>query len=368
LSIELLDELVWGTRSAAWPLIRHDLSLTYAQVGLVLAIPGFVGSALDPLVGVFGDTPRRRALLVLGGVGFAVSAALSSLALGFWMLLVALVLGNPATGAFVSLTQATLMDLDPAKRERNMARWTLAGSFGYVGGPVLLAAALWFGLGWRSPLALLAVAAVPLTLAARRLPNVASVDGRTARESFAHTLGALRRPDVLRWLALLEASDLLVDVFHGFLALYRVDVARFDPRAAALGVAVWTGAGLLGDWLLLSVLRRFDGRRYLRVTSLAALAVYPTFLLVTDGGVKLMLVAVLGVLNSGWYAIPKAGLYVSLPGRSGATVAVGGLGGLAGASVPLVLGFVASNVGLAATMWILVLAPVALLALTPRRR
>jgi FSR family fosmidomycin resistance protein-like MFS transporter len=368
LAIELLDELVWGTRSAAWPLIRHDLSLTYAQVGLVLAIPGFVGSALDPVVGVLGDTPRRRVLLLLGGIGFAASAALSSVALGFWMLLVALVLGNPATGAFVSLAQATLMDLDPEQRERNMARWTLAGSFGYVGGPVLLAAALWFGLGWRGPLALLGVVAVPLTLAASRVPNVSSVDGRTARESFGHALAALRSRDVLRWLALLEASDLLLDVFLGFLALYFVDVARFDPRAAALGVAVWTGAGLLGDWLLLFVLRRFDGRRSLRATALAGLAVYPTFLIAGDGGAKLALVAALGLLNSGWYAIPKARLYEALPGRSGAAVAVGGLGGLVGASVPLVLGFVASGVGLAATMWILLLAPVALLTLTPRCR
>jgi FSR family fosmidomycin resistance protein-like MFS transporter len=336
-------------------------------VGLVLAIPGFVGSLLDPLIGIAGDTPRRRILLVAGGIGFALSAALSSVAFGFATLLVALVIGNPATGAFVSLAQATLMDLDPEQRARNMARWTLAGSFGYVGGPIFLAAALWFGLGWRGPLALLALAAVPLTIGASRLPAAGSADGRSLRESFAHALAGLRRREVLRWLALLEASDLLLDVFYGFLALYFVDVARFDARAAALGVAVWTGAGLLGDWLLLFVLRRFDGRRYLRATALAALAVYPTFLIVGNGGVKLMLVAVLGLLNSGWYAIPKAGLYDAFPGRSGAAVAVGGIGGLAGACVPLVLGFVASGVGLAATMWILLLAPVALLALVPRR-
>ena len=92
-----------------------------------------------------GDTARRRALLVAGGVAFAVSAAWSATATGFTTLLVALVIGNPATGAFVSLAQATLMDLAPAERERNMARWTLAGSFGYVGGPVIVVVALWLG-------------------------------------------------------------------------------------------------------------------------------------------------------------------------------------------------------------------------------
>jgi FSR family fosmidomycin resistance protein-like MFS transporter len=333
----------------------------------VLAIPGFVGSALDPLIGVAGDTSRRRALLVVGGVGFAVSAALSSVAVGFWTLLVALIVGNPATGAFVSLAQATLMDLDPRARERNMARWTLAGSFGYVGGPALLAGALFLGLGWRPLLFLLAVAAVPVTFAARRLPPGVDVDGRTLRESLAHARSALRRRDVVRWLALLEASDLLVDVFHGFLALYLVDVARFEPRGAALGVGVWTGAGLVGDWLLLFVLRRFAGARYLRATAAAALVVYPAFLLVDGDAAKLILVALLGLLNSGWYAIPKAGLYGSLPGRSGMAVAVGGIGGLIGAAVPLTLGFVAGAVGLGLTMWILLLAPLALVVGVPRR-
>src|SRR5205807_2376599 len=172
-----MDELVGGTRAAAWPLIRDGLSLSYAQIGLVLALPGFVGSALDPLIGILGDTSRRRALIVAGGVVFALSAALTSTAVGFWTLLVALVLGNPASGAFVSLAQATLMDLAPDKRERNMVRWTFAGSFGYVGGPLLLAAALWLGIGWRGVIAALALATVPLVVSVRRVvagPSVAA--------------------------------------------------------------------------------------------------------------------------------------------------------------------------------------------------
>jgi FSR family fosmidomycin resistance protein-like MFS transporter len=334
-------------------------------VGLALAIPGFVGSALDPLFGVLGDTGRRRIVVMLGGWAFAVSAALTSVAVGFATLLLALVIANPASGAFVSLAQATLMDVAPAQRERNMARWTFAGSFGYVGGPLLVAAALWTGLSWRAAIATLAVAAVPLAVLASRIPPAPSATD-TSR-AWHQTLAALRRPDVLRRLALLEAADLLLDVFHGYLALYFVDVAHVDARAAALGVAVWTGASLAGDWLLLWVLRRVSGSRYLHASALAALVVYPAFLLVPGYGAKLVLAAALGLLNSGWYAIPKAALYEALPGSSGAAVAVGGVAGLVGATVPLTLGLVAGAAGLAPTMWILLLAPVAVLALTRRR-
>jgi FSR family fosmidomycin resistance protein-like MFS transporter len=366
LAIELLDELVGGTRAAAWPGIRTELHLSYAQVGLVLAVPGFVGSTLDPLVGALGDTPRRRALVVAGGFAFALSAALTAGAVGFWTLLVALVIGYPASGAFVSLAQATLMDAAPEERERNMARWTLAGSFGYVGGPVLLTGALWAGLGWRAVIGALALLTLPLVAAAHRLPRSAVIDGGSPVENLRHALAALRRREVLRWLALLECVDLLMDVFHGFLALYLVDVAGARPAEAALGVGVWTAAGLAGDWLVLLVLRRVGGLRYLRVTAALALLVYPAFLVTPGIGAKLGLVAVLGLLNSGWYAIPQARLYAALPGRSGSAIAVGGVGGFAGASVPLVLGFVAGATGLAATMWILLLAPLALLVFAPR--
>jgi MFS transporter, FSR family, fosmidomycin resistance protein len=305
-------------------------------------------------------------LIVAGGVGFAASALLAGVSIGFWTLLLALVLGNSSSGAFGSVTQATLMDVEPAQRERNMARWTLAGSFGYAGGPLLLAAALWLGFGWRELIVSLGLAALPLAAAARRLPRGGD-DGQDLRTSARRALDALREREVVRWLLVLEGADLLGDVFHGYLALYFVDVAHADASAAALGVATWTAASLAGDGLLLWVLRRLPGTTYLRATALAALVAYPAFLLVPGYGAKLAVAGLLGLLNSGWYAIPKAGLYGALPGRSGAAVAVGGLGGLLGATVPLVLGLVAGAAGLAATMWILLLAPVALLVLLPRR-
>jgi MFS transporter, FSR family, fosmidomycin resistance protein len=334
----------------------------------VLAVPAFVGSALDPLIGVFGETPRRRALVVVGGLAFALSAALTAGAIGFWTLLAALVIGHPASGAFVNLAQATLMDGVPEERERNMARWTLVGSFGYVGGPALLAGALWAGLGWRAAIAALALLTLPLVAVARRLPRPAAHGGASPVENLRHALAALRRREVLRWLTLLECVDLLLDAFHGFLALYLVDVVGVRPAEAALGVGVWTAAGLVGDWLLLLVLRRVSGLRYLRVTAAIALLVYPAFLVMPGFGAKLALAAALGLLNSGWYAIPQARLYAALPGRSGTAVAVGGVSGFAGAAVTLVLGFVAGATGLAATMWILLLAPLALLVLAPRER
>ena len=329
-------------------------------------MPGFVGSALDPLIGAAGDTRLRRALLAAGGIAFAGAVALAAGAPGFWLLLAALVLANPASGAFVSLAQATLMDLVPGERERNMARWTLAGSFGYVGGPLLVSGGLWIGLGWRAALVALAVLTLPLLAAAARAPQIAAPQPKALAASIRSAAAALRRREVLRWLATLQTADLLLDVFHGFLALYLVDIGRLHPSAAAIGVAAWTGAGLLGDWLLLRVLRRVDGLRYLRLSALASLALYPAFLAVPSDRAKLALAAVLGLLNSGWYAIPKARLYEALPGESGAAVAVGGVAGLAGSAAPLVLGVVAESIGLGPTMWLLLLAPLCLFAAARR--
>ncbi|HYY43160.1 MAG TPA: MFS transporter, partial [Pyrinomonadaceae bacterium] len=160
LAIEFLDELVDGSRQAAWPLIRSDLQLTYTQIGLLLTVPKLCGNLIEPSLFIIGDTHRRRAVVLTGGVSFMLALLLLAVSHSFALLLVAFVVFSPASGAFVNLSQAALMDNETARREQNMARWVLAGSLGVVVGSFMLNATLALGAGWRAWFGVMALLAL----------------------------------------------------------------------------------------------------------------------------------------------------------------------------------------------------------------
>jgi FSR family fosmidomycin resistance protein-like MFS transporter len=376
LAIEFLDELVDGSRQAAWPLIRQDLSLSYTEIGLLLAVPKLVGNAIEPPLGLLGDTRHRRAIILLGGVGFVLSLLFVALSYSFALLLLALVLFNPAAGAFVSLSQAALMDSAPARREQNMARWAFAGSLGIVAGSLAINVTIAAGASWRVWFGAMSALSLLLVVAARRLifdaPASAAVvaprhEHVSIRQGAADALRALRRRGVRRWLLLLEFSDLMLDGFHGFLALYFVDVVGLTEARAGVAIAVWMGVGLGGDFLLIPLLERVRGLSYLRWSAGVMLGLFPAFLLAPNVPAKLVLLGLIGLMNSGWYSILKAQLYSALPERSGAALALNNIAGLVGVSVPFALGLFAEHFGLGRMMWLLLAAPLALLCAIPRR-
>ena len=364
LAVEVLDELVFGAREAALPQIRAELEMSYVQVGLLLSAPLYASAVLEPVFGVLGDSRWRRVVVVGGGVATAASLALAAGASSFFVLLLAFAVLYPADGAFVSLSQAALMDVSPVERETNMTRWAIAGGIGAVAGPLLLLAFLTLGLGWRELFAAFAVLALVLALLVAW--SRAAVRPSHERPSVRATARAFRRPFVVRWLALLELADLMLDVLLGFVALYLVDEVAASDEVGSLGVAVWTGAGLAGGVVLIALLRRVDGLRYLRASALAALALYPAFLLAPGVAAKLVLLALLGLITAGWYSIPKARLYEALGRQSGAAMAFGSVAGIVGSVFPLAVGIAAAEFGLGAAMWLLLAAPMALLVGTPR--
>ena len=374
----MADELADGVKGAALPFIRHDLGLSYGQVGLLASLPLLVGGVLELPLGILADDARRRRRAVLGGgilfvlVLLAVAAARS-----FAVLLCAFVAFYPFSGAYVSLTQAELMDAWPDRQARVMARWDLAGAIGAVAGPLLLIVVLACGGGWRDGYLILAgFAAVtwlgtclrePLPAAAQAPGGSGDggrdggVAGRSAGAWVREVLAAVRDWGTVRWLVLLQVADLLVDALTGFLALYLVDVAHVTPAVAALAIAIRLGAGLGGDAALVVVLDRVGDVAVLRGSAAAAALLYPAFLLVPGTAAKLVILAVLSAATAPWYPLLQARLYGRLPGRSSVAVTLGTVAGLAGGLGPLAVGMVAERFGLSWALAGLAIVPVVVL-------
>jgi MFS transporter, FSR family, fosmidomycin resistance protein len=380
----VVDELADGAKGAALPLIRHDLALSYAQVGLLASVPLLVGGALELPLGILAGDGRRRRVAVLGGGGvFILSLAAVALAQSFAVLLCAFTVFYPASGAFVSLTQAELMDAWPDRQARIMARWDLAGSAGAVAGPLLLTVVLAGGGGWRAAYLVLAALAAVTWVASwlrERGPlaplSPASGDTAAGRDGGAsaaaagsqswtararEAVAALRDWPTARWLLLLEVADLLVDVLTGFLALYLVDVAQMRLELAALAIAIRLGSGLAGDAVLVFALERVSDLTVLRASAAAAAVLYPAFLLVPGAAGKVAIMAALSAATAPWYPLLQARLYGSLPGRSSVAVTLSSAAGLAGGLGPLAVGIMAGWFGLPWALGTLVVVPVVIL-------
>ena len=375
LAAAFADELVDGTKSAALPLIRDSLHLSYGQIGLLAAVPLIAGSLIELPMGILAVGRRRRWVVLAGGLVFIASLLAAAAASTFVALLAALVVFFPASGAFVSLTEADRLDAAPARRAQFMARWTLVGALGAVAGPALLSAVVAAGGSWRGAYVVTAVVAAASWLGLAGAGRTPAGETRQPGETlvldaepdpepagFRQALVAARSPSVLRWLILLQVADLLLDVLTGFVALYLVAVAGVSPAQAALAVGVRLAAGLAGSAVLVPVLERWPGRLVLRTSAGAALALYPAFLLVPGFWPKVCVLAALSVVTSAWYPVLQAELYESLPGRSGVAVSLTSAATLAGGLGPLAVGYLAGWLGLGWALAGLVIVPACVLA------
>ena len=373
LVIEFLDEFAYSALEAARPLIRDTFTLTYVEVGLITTIPIIVATLVEPIVGLYADSGKRRTLIAVGGVLFGLGLIIQGAASSFWLFIVGATLQAPASGVFVNLAQASLMDDAPKRRENRMALWTFSGSLAVVIGPLLLAAMLALGSSWRVFFVGSGVLSIMIALWLTRLsafPTLYSADNEedeTVRTNASRVVDLLRRRDIWRWLALLQASDLMLDVLFSLLALYMVDVVGVSQAQASLAIAVWTGIGLLGDFLLIPLLERVKGLTYLRFSAVCELILFPMFLLIEVWWAKLLLLGLIGLFNAGWYAILQGKLYDALGDQSGAVLIVGNAAGIVGALLPVVLGLIAQSFGLGSAMWVLLLGPIALLIGLPKR-
>lgn len=368
-AVEFLDEFIYGLQGAVLPTLKTELALTYTEVGLLLSLPALVAVFAEPLAGLLGDTRHRR-LMVLGGVA-ATFVGLVLVAVGqvYLVILAAFVVMASASGAYVNLSQATLVDRDAGRAEHTLARWVLVGAVAVTVSPIIVTAALYAGFGWRglywgaAGLAGCFIARLwPLRFDAHAGAEAESVGPRRLASMFWE---GLRNRELLRWVLLTEVADLMLDKHLEVTGLYFHDVVGVSLPAASAVVAWMSIVGLVGSLALVPVIERVNGLKLLRGTAALVLAAYAAYLLLPNPWVKTGLVGLISFCTASWFPTLRARSYQAFAGKSGVVNAVSSVANLSSLFVPLVIGRIADAWGLGPAMWLLALGPLALLIWLP---
>jgi predicted MFS family arabinose efflux permease len=364
LLVRFFDETVAYLPYAAVESIRADVGLTYVQAGFLLFLYPGIGLLTTPF-GVLVDRMNRRVLVALGGVGYGAGLFLFAAAGDFWSLVVAVSVMGTLGDLLVQAAEVSLVEVAGENVEPALARANLLAAVGDVAGPLLLAAALWSGLGWRAAFwaAGAAMVAYGLTLATRPLPPPTRDDDEPSVLSALLAVARDRRVVVAGLLvAVIVAFD---DTFIGFTMAFLVGAQGMSPVVATVA----TGAGMVGGVLGAAWASRTTGRRVsLRTCALALAAGVVLLVAVPSVVTAAVAMALVGAaVNLAWIILQAR--YMTLrPGQAGATSSVAEAVSQIGVTAPLVTGWLADKAGVPLAMWLYVALALVFVASTYRAR
>ena len=345
--VRFVDETVAYLPYAAVESIRADVDLTYAQAGFLLLLYPGIGLLTTPF-GVLVDRANRRLLVAIGGLGYGAGLFLFAAAGDFWTLFAAVCVMGTLGDLLVTAGEVSLVEIAGDNAEPALARANLLAAVGDLAGPLLLATALWTGLGWRAAFwaAGAMMVAYGILLATRPLP-------RPVPDHEESALGALmsvirdRRVIVAGLLvAIIVAFD---DTFIGFAVAFLITDHDLSPALATVA----TGAGLTGGVAAAAWASRTSRRRVgLRTCALAlAAGVFLLLLAPTTVTAAISMALVGAAVNLAWIILQAR--YMTLrPGQAGATSSVAEAVAQIGVTTPLVIGLLADHTGLGPAMWL----------------
>lgn len=347
LLVRFFDETVAYLPYAAVESIRADVGLTFVQAGFLLFLYPGIGLLMTPF-GVLVDRSNRRVLALLGGLGYGVGLCLFAAAGDFWLLVVAVCVMGTLGDLLVQAAEVSLVEIAGDNAEPALARANLLAAVGDLAGPLLLAAALWSGLGWRAAfwVAGAAMVAYGLTLATRPLPQPTPDPDESALEALLSVVRDRRVIVAGLLVAVIVAFD---DPFIGFAMAFLITGHDMTPLVATLA----TGAGMVGGVAGAAWASRTSGRRVgLRTCALAlATGVFLLVLFPTAVTAALAMALVGAAVNLAWIILQAR--YMTLrPGQAGTTSAVAEAVSQLGVTTPLITGLLADKAGLPAAMWL----------------
>lgn len=347
LLVGFADETVAFLPYGAVESIREDVGISYVQAGFLLALYPGIGLLATPL-GVVVDYVSRRAMAAIGGICYGLGLCLFAIAGDFVTLFAAVVIMGLVGDALTRAVEVALVDVAGDKLEPALARSNLLAAIGDLVGPLLLAASLATGFGWRGAFwaAGALMIAYGVVLATQPLPRPTGHDDEE-RRPWRDFLDVARDRRVLvagLFVAVIVAFD---DTFVGFAVAFLTTDRGLTPAVATLAA----GAGMAGGIAAAAWASRTNRRRIgLRPCAALLLAGVLLLLLVPSVVAAAVGTAAVGAaVNLAWIIL-QAGYMTLRPGQAGTTSAVAEAVANAGVLTPLAIGLVADHQGLTVAM------------------
>ncbi|MBU8536291.1 MFS transporter [Falsiroseomonas tokyonensis] len=144
---------------------REEFDVSFAALGLAVALMSGVTAALQTPVGFLVDRHGARPFLVGGVLLMALSIGAMAFAPGYWAILLLAVLSGVGNSVIHPADYAILGgSIHPSRIGRAFAMHTFTGNLGFAAGPPVIAAML-LVMGWRPALLILGLIGVPVVLA-----------------------------------------------------------------------------------------------------------------------------------------------------------------------------------------------------------
>jgi MFS family permease len=144
---------------------RDEFGVSFAELGLAVALMSAVTAALQTPVGFLVDRHGARPFLVGGTLLMALSISAMAAAPGYWAILVLAVLSGVGNSVIHPADYAILgASIDKSRIGRAFALHTFTGNLGFAFGPPVVAAML-LVMGWRPALLILGLLGVPVVAA-----------------------------------------------------------------------------------------------------------------------------------------------------------------------------------------------------------
>lgn len=323
------------------------------MAGLFTA-PALLGMVIEPVVLAWSDYLDRRRVLFWSLIGMTVTLALCALAPSMLWLSALFGLWGVFVGIADGVAQGALV-LRADEPERELTRWTLSAELGDLAAPLLLAATVGLGFGWRGALFVSAGFSLLIAAALWRAPIEAEDEDdddepAPIREALQE---ALRAPGLLLWLGAVASCTLMDELLLTLVAL------RVEPAGAAGEAMIFTLilGGVLGLALADRLMSRVSSGALLVGSALLSALSLGAWVWISSPIAAFGLLALLGASIALQYPLARARCYAAFPGRPGLVNALDRLFGVTELLAPLVVGAASSAWGVDGALLVLLLQP-----------